>query len=155
MRVRDRKAIPMSMTNEQLKVGKRVLERIDEFPTTHNQAQWHWASPEILRDHGGVQISPLTGAIPAIAAVDMHECGTVACLAGHTILSAYELGIPIPLERDATDNPPEEVAGELLGMDEDQAEALFFNEPYEYTARDYLAAAVERGGWDGVLPVSS
>ena len=144
------------MTEEQHKVVRRVLERLEQFPETYNQQLWYGGGRDHLRESsltallpGGDQVlnDDEVEALRAKLVIDvaqMSECGTAACIAGHTILAAYELGIPL-LEDSWMFS---DVAKALLGVDEHQADSLFAGG--ENNARNWVATAAETGSWDHV-----
>lgn len=104
-------------------LARKVLEHIEAHPEEHNQAYF----------------------------AGRNECGTTACIAGHTLLVSgqYHLGAFDGEEFEFIQSATGEyviasdTAQEMLGLTQDQRETLFFSLQDEGEALDYLRSLIE------------
>ena len=142
------------MTEQQHKVVMRVHERITAFPDAHDQSYWYWSE----NDTGTEEIAELmtqpgvtcvVDEMPSVVidVAEMDRCGTTACLAGHAVCAAIELGIEMPDDARYV----WEAAGPLLGVMQSDGTTLggMFGTD-DATARAWVAEAAETGNWDHV-----
>ena len=145
------------MTEQQHKIVKRVHERITTFPESHDQGYWYWTDVNegdevidaLMPQQTTYSPADVAGASSEIVVdvAEMVKCGTTACLAGHAVLAAIELGIPLPNDAEHV----WEAAVPLLGVANAHGETLggMFGADDE-TARAWVAVAAETGSWDHV-----
>ena len=148
------------LTETNLKVVMRVHERLRDYPDTHNQGSWYELGYESCdceaegEEECGciflVEDDLMEAALDdswseglAIDAQAMRECGTTACLAGHAVCAAIELGVQVPEDTDGT---IEELGAKLLGLHGQQVERAFYHSSDE-GIRYVVARAAERGEW--------
>ena len=131
------------LTEQQHKIVRRVQERLEQFPETHSQDVWYRGPTKISDDlmdavRGRGSFEGL-----AIDVQDMRECGTTACLAGHAVLAAIELGIEVP------DTPHVHIAAaDLLGLSgQGGTDRLFSFARTKAGIRQRVAKAAETGEW--------
>ena len=144
------------LTETNLKVIMRVHERLQKFPDTHNQGIWYELDRREMCEceegececrpldegdllkaaHGGRWCEGLV-----VDAAQMRECGTTACLAGHAVCAAIELGVEVDRSYSM-----ESVGAKLLGLHAMQADRAFYHSPAE-TVRSRVAEAAETGEW--------
>lgn len=131
------------MSDSAIKVAMRVRERIESFPCTHDQSKWY-CSPF----GGSMSEAVSNGAVSALVvdAAAMSDCGVTACLAGHAILAATELGIPVPVP-DSRYTPVPEAARRLLDMPREDCPPLFVTPMTTKALLRALDEAVEHGAW--------
>lgn len=96
---------------------------------------------EITRQHDiGFNMGTFVGGMtPTLGDRAGRNCQTVACIAGHAFLLAMQFNVEAAKDADAGDI--ESVAVEYLGIDEDQAPALFYDLPDHITNLDDVPAA--------------
>lgn len=133
-----------AMTDTQHKIVKRVAERMKSHPEAHCQEYWyldpaHSSAPMWDTVHGEYN-SRLV-----INVGEMADCGSVACSAGHIVLAALELGLPLRIN-PAARGEIDVIARRLVGLPAEQAERLFSAKSDEF-ARRVIAAAAESGDW--------
>ena len=138
----------------QHKIVKRVHERITQFPDTHAQSEWFVTremveaeEPELGADYLQSLVEGHFSYTPVVDVELMNSCGTVACVAGHAMLAAYELGIEYPLRSTA---PVPKQAACLMGLSVDEGEALF-HWADEDEALLAVSRAADRGTWVGAF----
>ena len=70
-------------------LAKRVLHRVENEPETCNQRVWvNWPRPG-----GGTGIgTDVDDCRRALEAIRSGECGTIACVAGWTVIEALDMG---------------------------------------------------------------
>ena len=155
----------MRLTDDQVKLAQAVLDRITEYPKAHSQIMWYHQPVEPTptsyrtstplfcvsslvghsheREQWGVPRDTMLALNPAA----MVECGSTACVAGHAVLAAAELGM-IDLHEEG-DSRIMEVAADLLGLDAgiDGDVPLFSANGTELDVQEGLEYAIAQGHW--------
>ena len=154
------------LTGDQVKLAQVVLDRIIEFPKAHSQIMWYHMPVEA--DGPGdrrtsaplFSVSSLVGhsaeremwrvprdAMLALNPAAMVECGSTACVAGHAVLAAAELGM-IDLHEESN-NCIMDLAADLLGLDTDNDGdvPLFSAVGSELDVQKGLEYAIAQGHW--------
>ena len=133
------------LTEEQCKVIRRTAERIESEPRVHDQTVWYRGP--VPNVHSGDLMAAVRGTRPwadiAIDVDDMLKCGTTACLAGHAVCAAIELGVEVPAESLSVSD----AAQELLGLDEANRCELFSSHAGRFSLLGRLNRAAEKGEW--------
>ena len=125
----------MTLTPVQKMLYREVSERLERHPETHHQGAWydHAATGEEyeslgeIRERGGPLLLD-----------DMEMCGTTACVAGHTVLAALDLGIEMDPDKSIGDE-----AARLLGLS--VLTPLFSGSASEVAVREWMAEAAGTG----------
>lgn len=154
------------LDDEQYKIVKRVHERITQFPDTHDQYTWY-RTPEMAQkeeylgeecieydydDYGTHFLLALISEEeqqykPVVDVETMNVCNTTACVAGHAVLAAYELGIPYRISVTA---PITVQAESLMGLNGEQSDRLFHCLGNKEAVRAVERAA-DSGTWVGAF----
>ena len=132
------------LTEQQHKIVRRVQERLERFPETHDQDVWYRGPTKFSDDLMNAVRGRGSFEGLAIDGQDMLDCGTKACLAGHTVLAAIELGVEVPDTPDIAT-----AATDLLGLSGHVSlrRRLFSHTHTEAGIRQRVAEAAETGGW--------
>jgi|SRR6185369_1061345 len=101
---------------------KQIVKEIEFNPKQWNQSSWQDSTGKLIRlDHNNINLIELE-------VIDPANCGTTFCFAGHAIARAgyfYSQFFGV-FDRDGTFvGYVYDVAGNLLGLDEFQKEAIF------------------------------
>ena len=88
-----------TLTEDQRKLCLEVADRLDAWPETHSQHDWydHYTWGREAMDGSDLCTTlygtPHPGRTAVVDLLDMAECGTTACLAGHALIAAHDLGM--------------------------------------------------------------
>ena len=140
------------LTEEQVKLVGAVLDRITAFPKSWDQQWWYLRksrhSPRGVHLSYHTDLVAPTGELRERTVVDpmaMQECGTTACVAGHTVLAAIELGIATPPGALADDIASR--AAYLLGLPRNVQRRLFAGYADKRNIKRFLRDAQRTGEW--------
>ena len=100
------------------KIALEVLERIETFPETYNQRTYANSTSPSSYDYD----ADIFGGIYDIW--KWSDCGTTACVAGHTIIVGKEMGI-IPMDTSIHHNDAARLGRDLLKLSNVEAACLF------------------------------
>ena len=142
------------LTEEQVKLVGAVLDRITAFPKSWDQQWWYHLRKTRRRPRGPCwsflsDLVTSSGEVREHTVVDpmaMVECGTTACVAGHTVLAAIELGIAAPsgaTPRDAISHR----ASDLLGLPFEARGRMFAGQADKRNIKRFLRDAQRTGKW--------
>ena len=107
----------MQLTSEQHNLVVRLDKRLTTFPEHHWQGSYFY-----LGNLAAGQTREEYNRVFGHRSIEMWDCGTSACLAGHAILEA-DGWTAYHAFRDSSD--PGEIARDLLGLSYNQADTLF------------------------------
>ena len=128
------------LTEDQQKLFRAVSDRLKAFPDSHYQGHWYWDGWGELTTLEGIRAAGMP-----LSPLEMAECGTVACDAGHTVLAALDLGMKVDETKEI-----ELEAEWLLGLGSFDTGHLFSGSAAKESVYEWVAEAADTGelpGW--------
>ena len=132
----------MQLTSEQHNLVVRLDKRLTTFPEHHWQGSYFYPGNLAAR-----QTREERNRVFGHLSIEMWDCGTSACLAGHAILAADGWAA---YHNSRAPLDPGDIAKDLLGLSYNQADTLFAPAVTEASVRRVVSLAAETGNWDHI-----